>query len=131
MEQIIKCPKCGFNIPVSEALTHQIKESLKADMENGIRKKEAGEEKIPEGPSEFSLWLRSRKKKCFLCNRVAESYDRYMETFFHMLKDKDFHPNSNLFSCKWCPFGPAKGNQCEYGCKPGENQIQNYRRRFG
>jgi len=58
----------------------------------GIRKKEAGEEKAPEGPSEFSLWLRNRKKKCFLCSRVADSYDRYLETFFFMLKDRDFRP---------------------------------------
>ena len=60
---------------------------------------------------------------------------RYIQPFnkraTKMLNDTQFMPNSNIFSCKWCPFGPAKGNQCEHGCNPGENQMQSYRRKFG
>lgn len=37
----ITCPKCGYAIPVTEALTHSIRERLKGELENGIKKKEA------------------------------------------------------------------------------------------
>ena len=54
----------------------------------GIRKKDApGEEN---GGAELVRWLRERKKKCFLCARVEESYRRYLETFFYMLRDAEF-----------------------------------------
>lgn len=43
----------------------------------------------------------------------------------------EFPPNPNLFTCKWCPYGPAKGGQCEYGTVPGQSPIQLYRRKFG
>lgn len=42
-----------------------------------------------------------------------------------------FPPNPSIHSCKWCPFGPAKGNQCEYGVLPGDTAISIHRRRFG
>ena len=42
-----------------------------------------------------------------------------------------FPPKPNIFSCKWCPFGPAKGKQCEFGVLPGDTDISQYRRRFG
>lgn len=40
-EETIKCPNCGFDIPISEALTHQIQDRLKMQMEAGIKKREA------------------------------------------------------------------------------------------
>jgi len=39
--ETIKCPKCGFLIPVSEVLTHQIKETLSAELEKDRKKREA------------------------------------------------------------------------------------------
>lgn len=60
---------------------------------------------------------------------------RYVQVFdkrAHKLTSaKEFPANPNIFTCKWCPFGPNKGNQCEYGIKAGENPIQMYRRKFG
>ena len=53
----------------------------------GVRKRDAEEER---GASDFIRWLRNRKKTCFLCARVEESYGRYLETFFHMVKDAEF-----------------------------------------
>lgn len=40
-EDTIKCPNCGFVIPISEALTHQIQDRLKIEMEAGVKKREA------------------------------------------------------------------------------------------
>jgi hypothetical protein len=40
VEQKIKCPKCGYEFPVSEALTHQIEEALTAKLEADFKKKE-------------------------------------------------------------------------------------------
>ncbi len=37
-EQSIKCPKCGFEIPMSEALTHQIEEEIKDKYEKELLK---------------------------------------------------------------------------------------------
>lgn len=60
---------------------------------------------------------------------------RYVQPFTKrankLLSCTDFQPNPNIFSCKWCPFGPNKGNQCKYGVAAGENHLQTYRRRFG
>ena len=42
-----------------------------------------------------------------------------------------FPPRPNIFSCKWCPFGPAKGGQCEFGVLPGDTDMKQYRRKFG
>lgn len=41
-----------------------------------------------------------------------------------------FPPRPNIFSCKFCSFGPAKGGQCEYGVLPGDTNISQYRRKF-
>ncbi|MDD5093902.1 MAG: DUF2130 domain-containing protein [Dehalococcoidia bacterium] len=40
-DEIVKCPNCGFNIPISEVLTHQIRDRLKSELESGVRKREA------------------------------------------------------------------------------------------
>ena len=42
-----------------------------------------------------------------------------------------FPPRPNVFSCKYCSFGPAKGGQCEFGVLPGDNNLSSYRRKFG
>ncbi|PPC99599.1 MAG: hypothetical protein CTY35_03410 [Methylotenera sp.] len=45
-----------------------------------------------------------------------------------------FPPNPNEFSCKWCPFSPNKGGQCQYGLAVGSSSnasISNYRKQFG
>ncbi len=40
-DEIVKCPRCGAQIPISEVLTHQIRDRLKEEMEVGVRKQEA------------------------------------------------------------------------------------------
>ena len=36
----INCPNCGHEIPVEEVLTHQIRESLKLEIEKGVKSRE-------------------------------------------------------------------------------------------
>ena len=38
--EIIICPNCEFEIPLTEVLTHQIAESLKKEMESNLREQE-------------------------------------------------------------------------------------------
>lgn len=39
-KETIKCPNCGFDIEISEILTHQIEERLKKDFEDEVKKRE-------------------------------------------------------------------------------------------
>ena len=39
-ENKINCPNCGFEIPVEEVLTHQIRESLKNELERDVKERE-------------------------------------------------------------------------------------------
>ena len=60
--------------------------------------------------------------------RFVQPFTKRAEALCH---EKDFHPNANIFTCKWCPFGPAKGGQCEYGVDASVNPMQDYRRKYG
>jgi len=40
-DEIVKCPRCGAQIPISEVLTHQIRDRLKEEIEISVRKQEA------------------------------------------------------------------------------------------
>ncbi len=38
-----------------------------------------------------SEWVKERERSCYICNRFAEMYERYLDTFFHMYRhDADF-----------------------------------------
>jgi len=39
-EQTIRCPKCGHEIPLTEAFTHQIEERLREQFEADSKRKE-------------------------------------------------------------------------------------------
>lgn len=36
--------------------------------------------------NEIGAWVEEKEKSCYICNRFAETYDRYMDTFFFMYK---------------------------------------------
>ena len=39
----------------------------------------------------IGIWVEEKEKSCYICNRFADTYDRYMDTFFYMYKkDEDF-----------------------------------------
>jgi hypothetical protein len=66
---------------------------------------------------------------------TREQLMRYLPSFEKrgkkMTSATQFPANPNIFSCKWCPYGPAKGGQCTQGVLPGDDPIKQYRRRFG
>jgi RecB family exonuclease len=60
---------------------------------------------------------------------------RYVQPFekrlMKMCTATEFPPNPNIYTCKWCPYNPAKGGQCIYGVVDGENPMKLYRSKFG
>ena len=62
---------------------------------------------------------------------------RYLQAWDKRLKKvtsaKEFPANPNQFSCRYCPFSPAKGGQCSVGYTPGQSldTLKTYRERFG
>lgn len=60
--------------------------------------------------------------------RMVQQFDKRMK---RVTSATEFPANPNIFSCKWCPYGPAKGNQCPHGVAAGQNTIQMYRKKFG
>jgi len=61
---------------------------------------------------------------------------RHMQPFEKRLvritKTTEFPANPNIFSCKWCAYGPTKGGQCKFGVtSTGHANLSNYRKRFG
>lgn len=48
--------------------------------------------KKPEGHrNQIGAWVEEKEKSCYICSRFADTYERYMDTFFLMYKkDEDF-----------------------------------------
>lgn len=55
----------------------------------------------------------------------------YEKRITKMLSAKEFPANPSIFTCKWCPYGPSKGNQCSYGVSQTSGTIKAYREKFG
>lgn len=54
------------------------------------KRKKTSEEEAPN--TALASWLRSREHDCFICNQYKETYKRYIETFFMLLRsDSDFY----------------------------------------
>ena len=48
-------------------------------------------QKTPEEENSISAWVKQIEGSCYICNRFADTYDRYMDTFFYMYKrDEEF-----------------------------------------
>lgn len=47
--------------------------------------------KNTERQNPIGIWVEEKEKSCYICNRFADTYERYMDTFFVMYKkDQDF-----------------------------------------
>ena len=47
--------------------------------------------KNTERTNPIGIWAQEKEKSCYICSRFADTYDRYMDTFFFMYKkDEDF-----------------------------------------
>ncbi len=61
----------------------------------------------------IGVWMQEKEKSCYICGRFADTYDRYMDTFFYMYKkDEDFKKRI-LTGKGFCL--PHFGDLCEYG----------------
>ena len=39
----------------------------------------------------IGVWVEEKEKSCYVCNRFADTYERYMDTFFYLFKkDEEF-----------------------------------------
>ena len=50
-----------------------------------FRKKQPAQEK-----NALVSWMEEKQESCFICNRMEETMQRYVDTFFAMLKDPEF-----------------------------------------
>lgn len=58
--------------------------------------------KTTERQNPIGIWVEEKEKSCYICNRFADTYERYMDTFFFMYKkDQDFR-NRILDSKGFC-----------------------------
>ena len=71
--QVIICPYCQKEIPLTEALSHQIKEDLRKEFDTEVKKKEQDHAQIYQPPyiiiAETALWKRRRKSKSLFRNK--------------------------------------------------------------
>ena len=58
--------------------------------------------KNTERQNPIGIWVEEKERSCYICNRFADTYERYMDTFFFMYKkDQDFR-NRILDSKGFC-----------------------------
>jgi hypothetical protein len=67
----------------------------------------------------------------FTRDKILKFLPAFEKRLLALTNATKFPPKPNVFACKWCPYGPAKGGQCEYGVLPGDTAITQYRRKFG
>lgn len=65
---------------------------------------------------------------------TREQLMRYLPSFekrgIRLTTATKFPPTPSTFTCKWCPYGPNKGNQCTYGVVDASKTISSYRKQF-
>jgi CRISPR/Cas system-associated exonuclease Cas4 (RecB family) len=81
------------------------------------------------------LWYTDRDELTHKTYTRAEAL-RYVQPFDKRMKKvtsaTTFPSNPNVFTCKYCPYGPAKGGQCPDGVLAfGDTAMKQYRRKFG
>lgn len=79
--------------------------------------------KNTERTNPIGVWMQEKEKSCYICNRFADTYNRYMDTFFFMYKkDEDFR--KRILSGKgFCLH--HFGDLCEYS----ENRLSDKEKR--
>lgn len=76
---------------------HKVNTQLTKRMNSPLAKKtklfkrKADNEDDAQSEVGISGWIRDREEECQICGRFKETYARYLDTFFFMLKDEDFY----------------------------------------
>ncbi len=69
--------------------------------------------KSGERENAIGMWVQEKENSCYICKRFADTYDRYLDTFFYMYKkDEDFKKRI-LGGKGFCLH--HFGDLCEYG----------------
>lgn len=69
--------------------------------------------KNTERTNPVGAWMQEKENSCYICNRFADTYDRYMDTFFFMYKKDDDFRRRILSGKGFCLH--HFGDLCEYG----------------
>ena len=72
-DQTIKCPRCGAEIPLTEALTDSIRDSLRSEIEATANKKAREEFTTKERA------LQEERRQLQLCLEIAQALNQYQE----------------------------------------------------
>lgn len=59
----------------------------------------------------MSMWVRKKEKSCYICSHYAETYERYMDTFFYLYKNDEEFRKKVRESKGFCL--PHFGDVCE------------------
>lgn len=80
------------------------------------------------------LWyldLDDLQSQTFTRKAILKYLPQFEKRLQTMTSATKFPARPNVFACKWCAYGPAKGGQCTYGVLPGDTNLSTYRRKFG
>lgn len=81
--------------------------------------------KNTERQNPIGVWVEEKEKSCYICNRFADTYERYMDTFFFMYKKDQEFRNRILNSKGFCLH--HFGDLCEAADKRlGDKEKQDF-----
>lgn len=73
-----------YMVGLFEEMTRQMDKFLIPGKRGLFAKKNTGEE------SELVRWAREKQGSCYICNKIEYNMERYLDTFFYLLKDAEF-----------------------------------------
>jgi len=71
--------------------------------------------KNTERENPIGIWVQEKEKSCYICNRFADTYERYLDTFFHMYRTDGEFKKKIAESKGFCLH--HFGDLCEYSEK--------------
>ena len=77
----------------------------------------AKRKKTGEGQNSVTAWIHEKEQSCYICNHFAETYERYLDTFFIMYKRDEEFRNKIIAGKGFC--------LCHFGdlCEGAETRL--------
>ena len=72
---------------VSKELNKKLKGNV--TVKAGLFKKKKGPDEDMEGETGLGSWLERKRTDCYICTKYKKTYQRYMETFFYLLRTEE------------------------------------------
>ncbi|MCM1101857.1 MAG: DUF6062 family protein [Clostridium sp.] len=82
-----------------------------ADFKPGKTSLKAKLKKTGESDNAIGIWVRKKEQSCYICDHYAETYERYMDTFFYLYKNDPEFRDKVQKSKGFCL--PHFGDLCE------------------